>query len=61
MLYDELMNLKITGTDSGRRQIEQNGDRYEVVVTKIEVDSSWEVCIRYDIAQKLYEKCAPSE
>ncbi len=55
------MNLKITGTDSGRRQIEQNGDRYEVVVTKIEVDSSWEVCIRYDIAQKLYEKCAPSE
>lgn len=60
LLYDELMYLKITGTDSGTRQIEQNGDRYEVLVTKIE-DSSWEVCIQYDIAQKLYEKCAPSE
>jgi competence protein ComGE len=61
LLYDELMYLKITGTDSGRRLIEQNGHQYEVVVTKIEEDSSWEVCIHYDIAQKQYENCAPAE
>lgn len=61
LLYDELMYLKITGTDSGRRLIEQNGNQYEVVVTKSEEDSSWKVCIHYDIAQKQYEKCAPAE
>jgi competence protein ComGE len=61
LLYDELMYVKITGTDSGRRFIEQNGDKYEVVVTKIEEDSSWEVCIHYDIAREKYEKCAASE
>ncbi|GAM13638.1 hypothetical protein [Mesobacillus selenatarsenatis] len=61
LLYDELMYLKITGTDSGRRFIEQNGNQYEVVVKKIEEDSSWKVCIHYDIAQKQYEKCAPAE
>ncbi|WLR56362.1 hypothetical protein LC048_05440 [Mesobacillus subterraneus] len=61
LLYDELMYLKITGVYSGRREIEQNGDQYEVVVTKIEEDSSWEVCIHYDLLQKQYEKCAPAE
>jgi competence protein ComGE len=61
LLYDELMYLKITGTSSDRRHIEQNGDWYEVVVTNIEVDSSWEVCIHYDIAENQYEKCATSE
>lgn len=61
LLYDELMYMKITGTNSGRRYIEQNGERYEVVVTKVEGESSWEVCIQYDIAQKKLEKCAPAE
>ncbi|WP_213368561.1 hypothetical protein [Mesobacillus boroniphilus] len=61
LLYDELMFLKITGTDSGRGYIEQNGELYEVVVTKNEGDSSWEVCIHYDIAQKQHQKCAPAE
>lgn len=61
LLYDELMYMKVTGTDSGRGYIEQNGDRYEVVVTMLEGDASWEVCIYYDIAQKKHKKCALAE
>lgn len=61
LLYDELMFMKVTGTDSGRGYIEQNGDHYEVVVTKLEGDASWEVCIYYDISQKKHKKCALTE
>ena len=61
LLYDELMYLKITGMDSGRGYVEQNGDQYEVVVNKLQGESSWEVCIYYDIAQKKHKKCAFSE
>lgn len=62
LLYDELMYLKITGTNTGRGYIIQNGNRFDINVTKNEGDSSWEVCIYYDdIAQKQQKKCAPSE
>lgn len=61
ILYDELMYLKITGIDSRRGSILQNGDQYDVVVTQIEGNSSVEVCIHYDIAQKRQKECAISE
>ena len=62
LLYDELMYLKITGTNSGRGSIIQNGDRYEIKVEKNEEDSSWEVCVQYDdYSHKQQKKCASSE
>ncbi|WP_226642505.1 hypothetical protein [Mesobacillus subterraneus] len=62
LIYDELMYLKIEGTYSGREYIIQNGDRYDIKVTKNEGDTSWEVCVLYvDYANQQQKKCAPSE
>ena len=62
LLYDELMYMKIEGTYSGREYFIQNGDRYNIKVTKNEGDSSWEVCIEYvDYAHQQQKKCAASE
>lgn len=47
ILFDELMHIKITGTESERNLIMKNGFQYQVVVSKDASSPDWEVCVRY--------------
>ncbi|KIY21148.1 hypothetical protein [Mesobacillus subterraneus] len=61
ILYDELMYLKVAGTTSGTNWISQNGIPYEVTVTKVENNSTWEVCVHYESNQQAHKKCSATE
>lgn len=62
ILFDELMHIKISGTDSGRVSIQQNGINYRVAIAKSEDNSAWEVCIHYEgEQQQYYKKCGFTE
>lgn len=61
ILFDELMYLKVAGASSGRDRITQNGNQYEVTVTKDENESAWEVCVHYESDQHHEKKCSSTE
>jgi competence protein ComGE len=62
LLFDELMHIKISGTESGRVSIQQNSITYRVTIDKNEDPSAWEVCIHYEGEQQQnYKKCGFTE
>jgi competence protein ComGE len=59
VLFDELMYIKITGTESSRTTIIKNDVLYHVAVDKNDNKPSWEVCIHYEgEKQRDFRKCA---
>ena len=59
ILFDELMHIKTSGTESGRTLVLKDGVSYQVVVIKDDSKPFWEVCVHYDAEnQQSSKKCA---
>ncbi|MEH7441132.1 hypothetical protein V7201_02250 [Bacillus sp. JJ1122] len=59
VIFDELMYIKITGSESGRGSVWRDGVLFDVAVYKEDISTSREVCVHYaGENQKENEKCA---